>query len=75
MCTVSSWASSDNEMGAVQMSMWIEDLTLMDTDTLEGLCDELEMKIAEGRDELERRADALFDDPSYLKASVSGVSA
>ncbi len=57
------------------MSMWIEDLTLMDTDTLEGLCDELEMKIAEGRDELERRADALFDDPSYLKASVSGVSA
>jgi len=75
VCTVSSWASSDNEMGAVQMSMWIEDLTLMDTDTLEGLCDELEMKIAEGRDELERRADALFDDPSYLKASVSGVSA
>jgi len=57
------------------MSMWIEDLTLMDTDTLEGLCDEWEMKIAEGRDELERRADALFDDPSYLKASVSGVTA
>ena len=75
MCTVSSWASSDNEMGAVQMSMWIEDLTLMDTDTLEDLCAELEMKLVEGRDELERRADALFDDPSYLKASVSGVSA
>jgi len=72
---VSSWASSDNEMGAVQMSMWIEDLTLMDTDTLEDLCAELEMKLVEGRDELERRADALFDDPSYLKASVSGVTA
>ena len=57
------------------MSMWIEDLTLMDTDTLEDLCAELEMKLVEGRDELERRADALFDDPSYLKASVSGVSA
>jgi uncharacterized protein YgfB (UPF0149 family) len=55
--------------------MWIEDLTLMDTDTLEDLCAELEMKLVEGRDELERRADALFDDPSYLKASVSGVSA
>jgi len=37
------------------MSMWIEDLTLMDTDTLEDLCDELEMKIVEGRDELVRR--------------------
>ena len=37
------------------MSMWIEDLTLMDTDTLEGLCDELEMKLDEGRGELRRR--------------------
>jgi len=57
VCTVSSWASSDNEMGAVQMSMWIEDLTLMDTDTLEDLCDELEAKVNEGREELRRRED------------------
>ena len=37
------------------MSMWIEDLTLMDTDTLEDLCDELEAKVNEGREELRRR--------------------
>ena len=37
------------------MSMWMEDLTLMDADTLEDLCDELEAKVNEGREELRRR--------------------
>ncbi len=39
------------------MSMWMEDLTLMDADTLEDLCDELEEKVNEGREELRRRED------------------
>lgn len=37
------------------MSMWLEDLTLISTDDLEGLCDEFEEKIIEGREELRRR--------------------
>ena len=37
------------------MSMWLEDLTLISTDDLEGLCDEVEMKLDEGRAELVRR--------------------
>ena len=37
------------------MSMWNQDLDLITTDDLEGLCDELEMKLDEGRDELVRR--------------------
>ena len=37
------------------MSMWIQDLDHMTTDELEGLCDELDMKVAEGRGELARR--------------------
>jgi len=37
------------------MSMWNQDLDLITTDELEGLCDELEMKLDEGRDELVRR--------------------
>ncbi len=39
------------------MSMWMEDLTLMDADTLEDLCDEFEEKVNEGREELRRRED------------------
>jgi hypothetical protein len=35
--------------------MWIQDLKLIDTHELEGLCDELEMKLDEGRAELVRR--------------------
>jgi hypothetical protein len=34
---------------------WLQDLTLMDADELEGLCDELDMKVEEGRRELVRR--------------------
>ena len=34
------------------MSMWNQDLDLITTDDLEGLCDELEMKLDEGRAEL-----------------------
>ena len=37
------------------MSMWLEDLRLMDAETLEELCDEFEEKIIEGREELRRR--------------------
>ncbi len=37
------------------MTMWLEDLTLIDTDELEGLCEELDMKVEEGRRELVRR--------------------
>jgi DNA-binding Xre family transcriptional regulator len=43
------------EMGAAKMSMWNQDLDLITTDELEGLCDELEMKLDEGRNELVRR--------------------
>ena len=39
------------------MSMWNQDLDLITTDDLEGLCDELEMKLDEGHDELRRRSD------------------
>ena len=37
------------------MSMWHQDLEGITTDELEGLCDELEMKLDEGRAELVRR--------------------
>ena len=37
------------------MSLWLEDLTLVPTDMLEDMCDELEMKLDEGRAELVRR--------------------
>jgi len=37
------------------MSMWLEDLTLVPSDWLEDMCDELEMKAHEGRAELARR--------------------
>lgn len=37
------------------MSMWIQDLKQVDTNELEDLCDELELKIDEGREELTRR--------------------
>ena len=37
------------------MSMWLQDIEMMDADELEGLCDELELKIQEGREELTRR--------------------
>ena len=43
------------------MSMWNQDLDLITTDELEGLCDELEMKLDEGRDELRRRSDKEHD--------------
>jgi|TARA_B100000315_G_C14154280_1_gene397111 hypothetical protein len=35
--------------------MWLQDLDLITTDDLKGLCDELEMKLDEGRAELVRR--------------------
>ena len=37
------------------MSLWLEDLTLVPTDMLEGMCDEFEEKVNEGREELRRR--------------------
>ena len=42
-------------MWAEAMSLWLEDLTLMDAETLEDLCDEFEEKVNEGREELRRR--------------------
>ena len=42
-------------MWAEAMSMWLEDLRLMDAETLEDLCDEFEEKVNEGREELRRR--------------------
>ncbi len=42
-------------MWAEAMSMWHQDLELITTDELEGLCDELEKKLDEGREELRRR--------------------
>ena len=42
-------------MWAEAMSLWLEDLTLVPTDMLEDMCDELEMKLDEGRAELVRR--------------------
>lgn len=35
--------------------MWLEDIQTVDTHDLEGLCDELEMKLEEGRRELADR--------------------
>jgi len=51
------------------MSMWNQDLLLKDddgdyfvnSDELEGLCDELEMKLDEGRAELVRRREEARD--------------
>ncbi len=43
------------EGAGLAMSMWLEDLTLISIDELEGLCEELEMKLEEGRAELVRR--------------------
>ena len=37
------------------MSLWLEDLTLVPTDMLEDMCDEVEMKLEDGRWELGRR--------------------
>ncbi len=37
------------------MSMWLQDIEMMDAEELEGLCEELEMKLKEGRDELTRK--------------------
>ena len=37
------------------MSMWLQDIEMMDADELEGLCEELEMKLEEGRKELTRK--------------------
>lgn len=37
------------------VSMWLEDIQTVDTHDLEGLCDELEMKLEEGRRELADR--------------------
>jgi len=42
------------------MSMWNQDLELITTDELEGLCDELEMKLDEGRAELVRREEEKY---------------
>ena len=37
------------------MSMWLQDIEMIDADELEGLCEELEMKLEEGRKELTRK--------------------
>ena len=37
------------------MSMWLQDIEQMNADELEGLCEELEMKLDEGRKELTRK--------------------
>ena len=37
------------------MSMWLQDIEMMDVEELEGLCEELEMKLEEGRRELTRK--------------------
>ena len=42
-------------MWAEAMSLWLEDLTLMDAETLEDLCDDYQEKVNEGREELRRR--------------------
>ena len=43
------------------MSMWLQDIEQMDTDELEGLCEELEMKLDEGRKELTRKEEMADD--------------
>ncbi len=40
---------------SIWIGMWNQDLNLITTNELEGLCDELEMKLDEGRGELRRR--------------------
>lgn len=37
------------------MSMWLQDIEMMDAEELEGLCEELEMKLEEGHKELTRK--------------------
>ena len=44
------------------MSMWLQDIEQMDADELEGLCEELEMKLDEGRKELTRKEEEAEDD-------------
>jgi len=41
--------------------MWLQDIEQMDADELEGLCEELEMKLDEGRRELTRKEEAVDD--------------
>jgi len=43
------------------MSMWLQDIEQMSADELEGLCEELEMKLDEGRKELTRKEEAEDD--------------
>ena len=43
------------------MSMWLQDIEMMDTEELEGLCEELEMKLEEGRRELTRKEEMADD--------------
>lgn len=43
------------------MSMWLEDIVVMEADELEGLCEELEMKLDEGRAELTRKEEEAND--------------
>ena len=42
-------------------SMWLQDIEEMAADELEGLCEELEMKLEEGRKELTRNEEAADD--------------
>ena len=46
------------------MSMWLQDIEKISADELEGLCEELEMKLDEGRKELIRKEEAA-DDVDY----------
>ena len=48
------------------MSMWLQDIEQMSADELEGLCEELEMKLDEGRKELTRKEEAADDDLSQI---------
>jgi hypothetical protein len=43
------------------MSMWLEDIVVMEAYELEGLCEELEMKLEEGRAELTRKEEEAND--------------
>ena len=43
------------------MSLWLEDLTLVPTYMLADMCDELEMKLDEGRAEVVRREEGDHD--------------
>jgi hypothetical protein len=41
--------------------MWLQDIEQMSADELEGLCEELEMKLDEGRKELTRKEEEADD--------------